>query len=167
MTDVSKISGSQFPKGSTAATPFNPLVGPSPNHPSRFPVGTPVCVSAIADRTVVAARADVLETSFVLGLAATPGVVGGSSNIVSHGPITLTEDQWDQVTNQTGGLTRGAAYYLSIGFEDGGIRPVKPIAGFIVQVGIALSSRDFFVQICAPQEAVPTLAAASKVEPAK
>lgn len=59
--------------------------------------------------------------------------------VQTYGLVTLTVDEWDAVTGQTGGLTRGAPYY--IGPDSGGLMTTVVPTGpdLINRVGIALS----------------------------
>lgn len=147
MTDVIRIAGSQFPKASTAATTYTPIAGSTALNPDGFPVGTPVRQSQDQDHTAIPANANTQARSLALGIASTPGVSGIVTNVVTHGPVTLTEAEWDDITGDTGGLVRGAPYYL--GLVEGKLTATKPVevGTFVVQVGIATSPKDLFVQI--------------------
>lgn len=149
MTDVSRTFGSRTPTNIIAGTGYNPLVGPTSDHPDSFPIGTPVVASTVEDAVVIPGRANSDATTFTLGLSATPGVVGGHANIQSDGVMTLTEGQWDALTGDAGGLIRGLPYYLSSGPTDGGLtHTITSTPGnYVAKVGIALSSTDLLIQI--------------------
>lgn len=148
MTDTSKTFGGRAPGN---VNTFTSTVGSNGFSSQDFPVGSPVCASATVSDTVIKARANVLATSKVAGVAAAAGVVGNPTRIQYAGPLELTEDEWDDITGDSGGLTRGSPYYLAQGFGSGQLRTSFPSSGnFLVPVGIALSSTVLLVQIGAP-----------------
>lgn len=73
-------------------------------------------------------------------------IVDGASDVViqSGGMITLTTDAWDDVTEGSGGLSAGSAYYLvtSPGHTPGNAITTPPSdpGEFTVLVGVALST---------------------------
>jgi len=148
MTDTSRTFGGRAPGN---VNTFTSTVG-SFGFSQDFPVGTPVCPSASVSDTVIKARGNALATSKVAGVAAAAGVVGDPTRIQYAGPLKLTEEEWDEITNDTGGLVRGTPYYLSQGFGSGKLTTSNtPNSGnFLVPVGIALSSTVLLVQIGAP-----------------
>lgn len=84
------------------------------------------------------------------------GTSGGAVTAQFAGPVTLTTDQWDLVTGESGGLSQGAIYYLDWGFDSfGKLTQVKPIdeGMMIVQVGVAQSSTTLLLSL----PAVPLL----------
>lgn len=158
MADTTQRTGSAgLPPGNVqAANTYNPTAGASAAHPDRisFPPGTPVVQSLSADRTVTPGRANAAGTSSMTGLAAIPGVVGQPVLVQFAGVLTLTEDQWDAVTGETGGLTIGVTYYLSTGFQEGRLtQSVTSTPGdFVAPAGVALSPTDFLIQLSTPAE---------------
>ena len=112
-----------------------------------FPPGTPVYQSDSADGTVLAAQGDDSETASVTGIAVAIGIEGSSVLVKYAGPLRLTAAQWDAVTGDTGGLTRGARYFVSSS-ASGELTTTAPVGSgdFVTQVGIALSSVDMMIQ---------------------
>lgn len=153
MTDTATIAGSRQPTNRIAGNTFTTLAGPTGNKPFEFPIGTPVCPSSAADGTAIPAQADAQDTATVTGLAASPGVVGGPVKIQTHGVLTLTTGQWDQITGDTGGLIHGLTYFLATGPSNGLLTGTEPVAGgdFVTQVGIGLSPTDMMIQISPAQ----------------
>jgi len=139
MTDTATTAGGKPP---TDGTTYHPLAG------EDFPPGTPVCQSSDDDGTVLSAMADSVDTAAVVGLAAGIGIEGSSILVKYSGPIHLTTAQWDVVTGQTGGLTRGSIYFLSSATA-GRLTTTAPSSegDFVTQCGIALSATDLMIQI--------------------
>lgn len=154
MSDSSTRAGGRQPTNRLAANTYNPIAGPSANHLTSIPPGTPVFPSRANAGEVVAARGNVEATSHVVGLAAETGVVGNPVLIQTEGTITLTTAQWDVITRDVGGLVPGVPYFLSTGFREGVLTRTEPVTvgQFDVQVGIGLSPTDFLIQICCAQE---------------
>jgi hypothetical protein len=65
---------------------------------------------------------------------------GGLGRVQAGGFVRLSEDEWDLVSGESGGLVRGTVYYLST-TDAGHVVPTKPVGSgeFVVQVGVALS----------------------------
>jgi hypothetical protein len=156
MTDTSVIAGGRIPPNQVAGNNYNPIVGGTPAHPVDYPILTPVVVSLVADGQVIPGRANAEDTSSVIGLCAGRAVVGSKVVVQTDGVITATTAEWDEITGQVGGLTRGAAYFLSPGFQEGMLTSTEPSGSgdFVTPVGIALSARDFLIQICCAQAVV-------------
>lgn len=136
MTDVSTIGGSRSPANPTT---YNPIAGGS------FPIGTPVAQSLSDDGTVVAANSGSEDTTYVTGIAASPGASGGRVLVQYGNVLELTADQWDEITSGSGGLERESPYYLSD--EDGKLTTTPPGSGFIVPVGVAVSATELLIRI--------------------
>jgi len=153
MTDTTTITGARPPTGIPAGTTYNPLAGPTSNKPLSWPIGTPVSPSTVADGTVRPGSASSLDSTFAIGLASTPGIVGDHANVQTNGVLTLTTAEWDAITGDTGGLTRGVPYYLIPAPDDGQLTTTPPSTpgDFVVRVGIALSATDFLILICCPK----------------
>jgi hypothetical protein len=155
MTDIAKKigSGGLPPSNVLAANTYNPKIGTTTAHPGGFPPGTPVVQSLLVDGVVIPGQASDVDTSSLTGLAIMPGVAGDHGLVQFQGVMNLSTSQWDVATGGSGGLTRGIRYYLSATTE-GGITATPPSdpGTFVVQVGVALSSQDLLVQICAPVE---------------
>jgi hypothetical protein len=155
MTEITKKigSGGLPPSNVLAANTYNPKIGTTTAHPAGFPPGTPVVQSLLVDGTVIPGRANDVDTSSLTGLAIMPGVAGDHGLTQFSGVLNLSEAQWDVVTGGSGGLTRGIRYYLSATTE-GRITATPPSDSgtFVAQVGVALSSEDLQIQVCAPVE---------------
>jgi hypothetical protein len=143
MTDTATRSGGRPPGNSTT---YNPIAG------DTFPPGTPVCQSQDADGTVLPADASDADTAYVTGIAVGTGVEGGSVHVQSGSPMTLTTAEWDAITGGSGGLTRGAPYYLST--TTGRITTTPPVGSgnFVTPIGIATSATDLVIQLGFPAE---------------
>ena len=109
MTDISQRlhSAGLPPSNVLAGNTYNPTAGSTAGHPDSFPPGTPVVQSLSASGTVVPGRANAAGTASLTGLSVIPGVAGEHVLTQFQGVLTLTEDEWDQVTGGSGGLTRG------------------------------------------------------------
>jgi hypothetical protein len=119
---------------------------------SVMTVGEAVFQSAIGQTMKAIATADVAGTSVVVGVVLDSTVsVGAQFRAISSGPVSATTAQWDAVTGQSGGLTPGAAYYLSPTVP-GRITPIPPTddAQYIVYVGTADSATVLSVSVDAP-----------------
>jgi len=80
------------------------------------------------------------------------GNIDGTIQYKTNGPLTLLTTQWDAVvTGESGGLTAGAAYYVSAAAA-GKLTVTPPAAtgSYIVPVGVALSPTTLIVNIGAP-----------------
>ncbi len=150
MSDLTILTGARPPTNILAAAGYNPLAGATGFRPTVFPIGTPVCPSVA--NTVIPGFALQSDQSSVVGLASTPGIVGDHVQVQTQGVLTLDAGLWDEVTGQTGGLTRGAPYYLSAAPTNGlmGTTPPSNPDESIVRLGIALSATDFLILICCP-----------------
>lgn len=74
------------------------------------------------------------------------------------GKVTLTTDQWDLITGDTGGLTEGAPYYLDWGFNSfGHLTTTEPTGSGQqkVQVGVALSETTLVLSLPALPIPIP------------
>jgi len=84
-------------------------------------------------------------TKAVLGLAEETISASSSGSIVTNGVKALTTAEWDAVTGETGGLTAGSRYYLSIA---GGLTSIPPTAtgDYVVAVGVAMSTTEMKIE---------------------
>ena len=108
-------------------------------------IGTPVQSTGIG--TVARADANSASTSDIVGLTLDLEIgLGQSGRIQTSGIIQATAGQWDAITEQVGGLTEGAAYYLNVA-PSGRLTTVPPstTGQYVVTVGIALSSTLMFI----------------------
>ncbi len=142
MTDTSILFGGAPPANETT---FTTSAGVT------FPIGTPLASSLSLEDTTVPGRANSVNTTHVVGLAASSGPVGSQTFAQYAGPLTLTTAEWDVITGQTGGLTLDAPYYLSSATA-GKLTTTAPSAGgtFKAPVGTALSHTTMMVQITFP-----------------
>lgn len=127
-----------------------PPVGPnaySPTAGEDFPPGTPLVQSNDTNNTVFKGDADAAASSQVVGLARGVGNTGRNCHTQFAGPLSLTTAQWDAVTGGSGGLTRGATYYLSSATA-GRITATRPTSpNYACKVGVALSSKTLLIGI--------------------
>ena len=117
---------------------------------------------------VIVAGAGIVGNGFAGGVAAAAQVVGlslnecaaaGDSTYVTPltGPVDFTTEQWDNVTGQTGGLTPGAAYYLSAAVA-GKLTTTAPsgVGDFIVYIGVGRDPTTMILNIQTLGAQVPT-----------
>lgn len=118
-----------------------------------LPAGTPVYPGVSGgDGKLLPARANNIDTvDSVVGLLVHPATADQEAKFQFGGPLTLTTDQWDTVTGQTGGLTPGARYFVSSATA-GKLTSTKPTAGGTLQfqVGVALSANILGLQLGGP-----------------
>ena len=92
-------------------------------------------------------KADASGTAKLLGLVrATSIEAAASGSIQTDGILSATTGQWDAVTGDSGGLTANATYYLSAATA-GGLTSTPPSTGFVVRVGLAISTTDMDISI--------------------
>ena len=83
----------------------------------------------------------------VVGLVAATNISSAASGAIANGGfLSATTGQWDTVTGQTGGLTFGATYYLS-NATAGKLTSTKPTSGFVVKVGVGMSTTKMAINI--------------------
>jgi hypothetical protein len=142
MADITrKINGGGLPPRD--GNSYNPIAG------STFPAGTIVCPATSGQGLVVPALADNSEPSLAqpCAIAVIPGVQGGAVLSRYAGPLTLTVEQWNQVTDTPGGLVPNAVYYVST-TTPGQMTSTQPDEGDLILVaGVALSSTSLMVHI--------------------
>ena len=110
-----------------------------------IPIGTPVYVSAA--NACQPSRANATGTAKVVGLvSATTIAAAATGTIRKDGTLTATTAQWDVITGQTGGLTAGGSYFLSEATA-GRLTTTAPVVGWVLPVGVALSTTDFEIQV--------------------
>ena len=108
-------------------------------------IGTPVYISAA--NACQPSRANATGTAKVVGLvSATTIAAAATGTIRKDGTLTATTVQWDAITGQTGGLTAGGGYFLSEAIA-GRLTTTAPATGWVVPVGVALSTTDFEIQV--------------------
>ena len=110
-------------------------------------IGGTVYISGV--NTIKYAKADSDATKTAIAMC-TNDIVSGEDGVVQvNGRLTLTTVQWDLVTGDTGGLIPGISYFLSE-ITSGRISKIAPNTGFVVKIGIAVSTIDFEISISAP-----------------
>ena len=117
-----------------------------------FPVGTPLRPDTLRQGIVTRAQANVAARARVIGLSATPASADEPVRAQFCGPLTLTTEQWDNLTSETGGLVLGATYYLQAAFAPGRLTRTKPATpgNQVVRIGVALDARSMMLQVTAP-----------------
>ena len=134
MADTTPIAGGRPPSSPTS---YNPVAGAS------FPPGTPVRQDLVHDDTVLPAVAGV-------------GPWGQRTNrvLVQYiGPLTLTVDQWEEITGDEGGLVRGVPYFLSATVPGKLTRTAPYSSGgdtFDAPVGVGLSPTTLLILLSFP-----------------
>lgn len=139
----------QLPAGDTIDAPASEVdVLPLNNGGAvSAPFGSPVYLSAAGQFQL--ARANAQATHDVLGLVRDPSIAAGASgSIQTDGLITGSTAQWDAVTGQTGGLTAGSYYFLSINTA-GKLTTIAPTSQgeYIQRVGKAITSTSLEISI--------------------
>jgi hypothetical protein len=115
---------------------------------SSIAIGRAVYCSAAG--SVRLANANAAGTTVVVGLVAASSIASSASGAIANaGFLTATTSEWDAVTGQTGGLTFGATYYLD-NATAGKITSTAPGSGYIVAVGVAMSTTKLAIQINRP-----------------
>ena len=111
-------------------------------------IGRAVYCSAAG--SVKLANANAASTTIVVGLVAASSIASAASGAIANaGFLTATTGEWDAVTGQTGGLTFGATYYLD-NATAGKITSTAPGSGYVVAVGVAMSTTKLAIQINRP-----------------
>jgi hypothetical protein len=109
---------------------------------------SPIYLTGVSD-TFNLAKGDASGTADVFALISAPSIAAAASGAVqTDGFFTATTAQWDVVTGQTGGLTSGAAYFLSAATA-GKLTTTAPTAtgSFCCYVGKAISSTVFEISL--------------------
>jgi len=111
--------------------------------PGTVSIGSPVYISSTD--TFIHSVGENLPN--VVGLAAETIEATASGGIQTDGKLSATTGEWDALTQQEGGLTPGAIYYLGY---FGGLYPTPPTGGFLVRLGIAINATDLEIKISRP-----------------
>ena len=83
-------------------------------------MGTPVTASSSVEGEGVRSASGASEAlSVAVGLTTRFARDGEPVLVQYAGPISMTEAQWDAITEGSGGLIQGATYYLQDGIIDG------------------------------------------------
>ena len=145
MTDTSIRSGGRPPANSTT---YTSIAG------EDMPPGTPVAHSPDDAGTIIPASANSEGPSGATGITSGPAIEGDSVQVQFGGILKLTTAQWDEITGDSGGLTRGIRYYLAVG---GGLTSISPSGSeeFVVPIGIGTSATELFVQLTQSTQNAP------------
>lgn len=111
------------------------------------PKGTPLAASLTSGECNVG-LADDSPGAFVVGLAVGRAVDGERVTTQFAGPFAMTAAEWDTILGNTlpAGLTPGAQYFLSESHA-GRLTEVAPGAGYVNQIGVALTETIMLIQI--------------------
>ncbi len=102
-----------------------------------------------SDSTIKYAQADSILTKDAIALCISEIISSESGIVQTDGTLTLTITQWDLVTGDTGGLIPGTVYFLSE-TTNGRITKTAPINGYVVKIGVAISTVNFEISIGTP-----------------
>lgn len=105
-------------------------------------VGTPVYNDT--DDTVKKAKADSAVTKDVIGLVFNGTIApSGLGGVLLSGPLKATTGQWDAAFGTSGGLTKGARYFLSDATAGAGVSSAPSADGsYVVELGLAISTTE-------------------------
>lgn len=117
--------------------PGNALPSYVSDHPGTLTMGMAVCL--IAGKLRRATNFAPYNTPIGLVFEGTL-LQGVSGRVQTDLNLTMTTLAWDAATGMVGGLAPGQTYFLS---STGAITPFAPSTGYIVPVGLALSSTTF------------------------
>lgn len=145
MADFATTSLSSVPLRSNSYVPT--LFEDAPSAPPGTPLAALVAVGE--GGKVAQAKADSGDGTYVVGLAQSLGVPGRQVRTQFAGPMTLTTEQWDLITGDTGGLENGAPYYLSE-VTAGKLSTDLPGSGYVAPVGTAVSPTTMMINISYP-----------------
>jgi hypothetical protein len=140
---IQGLDGSTGPQGATGVD-WNLLVN---DNAGAVVICEPVYIKT--NGHIDLAKADAATITEAIGLVADTSIASnGSGNILLDGIMTATTAQWDAVTNETGGLTPGATYFLSPDVA-GDLTATAPDADgdYVVIIGLALSSTQLRTMI--------------------
>ncbi len=110
-------------------------------------IGAVVYISSA--NAVKYAKADLATTKSAIAMCLGDIIATELGIIQVDGLLTLTTEQWDLATGDTGGLTPGSVYFLSAA-TIGRITNVPPTTGYIVKIGTAISTVNFEISIGTP-----------------
>jgi hypothetical protein len=142
----------QLQAGDTLDAPVTEVdvVSKTNDNSGAITIGTPVYVKS--NGNVDKAQANASGTVQVLGLVRDASISSSTSGVIqTDGVLSATTAQWDAVTGDSGGLTPGAAYYLSASTAGQLTTNAPTTAGqFVVRIGLALSSTELDISIAPP-----------------
>lgn len=120
------------------------LVSATNDNAGTMVAGAPVYVKSDGDLDLADASA-IATCGSTIGLVAADAATTTEASVVTRDVLTLTTAQWDAVTGDTGGLTPGSRYYVSL--TAGELTTTAPSTSteVVKQVGIALSTTQMLV----------------------
>lgn len=121
-----------------------PLYTNNPIANASYPPGTPVYRSGGKVAKAIATSA---AASSCVGLTAHQSAADERVFTQFGGLLTLSTLEWDAITDQTGGLTEGAYYYVS-DVDAGELTTTPPSGGaghYVAPVGIGWSSEAMLI----------------------
>lgn len=137
-TKVTIIGGTQGPPGQSA--PDNICSAPAIEN---ITIGQPLYTDPLGSGVGLASSSALPRACFA-GIAIADAAIGFAVNYRTSGCFELTTAEWDAVTGGSGGLSPGSTYFLD---PTNGMLTTSPTdAGFLVQVGRALSSTEFAIE---------------------
>ena len=137
----------QLGSGDTLDAPISEvdLVSLTNNNASAITIGQPV-YSAAADACDLA-KADAIGTARPIGLVKDASIAASASGNIQTDGI-LSNSDWTSVIGSTT-LTSGSVYYLD-NATAGKLTATAPTSGFVVKVGIAISTTEMAIDIESP-----------------
>jgi len=137
-TVVKSIGGPQGPPGTpgTADVCSAPVL-------EAVEIGQPLYTDPLGAGVGLANSATLPNACFA-GIAVSAATPGFAVSYRTSGCFALTTAQWDAVTGEVGGLTPAATYFLDP--VSGMLTRTPTDAGFLVQVGRALSATEFAIE---------------------
>lgn len=124
----------------------------SETNDNASPITIGMAVYAKSDGDIDLARANAQGTVQVEGLVKDASIASAAAGIIqTDGVLTAATGDWDAVTGGSGGLTPGAAYYLSAATA-GFLTATAPssVGQFVVRIGLALSATEMDISITPP-----------------
>jgi len=143
MSDSSiEPGGAPLPEPNT----YNPIFS------SSMSLGTPVAFSTSVHDEVVPAKANVVGTTYAIGVVIRNCSTAGERGGVRYaGAVTLTS--WADVLDTGTELETGKPYYVS-NATAGKLTKTAPASGYVCPVGFAASPTTLFVQPSFPTAAI-------------
>src|SRR5574342_12367 len=159
ITGASAATGPTGPSGGPAGpTGSTGPIGPTGDGVCTFQAAVASIGPALIGMVMVPSTSDTVTPAIADGLAASANGVGilialgvGGGTVQTNCLVVLTTAQWDAVTDQVGGLTPGATYYVSPTTR-GHMTTTRPSATgtFTTQVGVALDPTTLIVEPSMP-----------------
>jgi hypothetical protein len=110
-------------------------------------------VYAKANGKVALAEASAVLTADVIGFVEDASIADGLDGAIQNaGVLVATTDEWDAVTDETGGLTEGARYYLSTTAGKLTVTPPTEVGEILASLGVAMDTTRLVINIQTPIE---------------